>query len=1102
MNHSFLSAGWKSALLISIALAACCHREQPQSSLPRITEPRLTGFDDWRRCTRSLPLGHIVEVADCRPSNLPPEAVSIVVSECDDSMKTATETVRLLAFAEQCTDAAVEKLETLARPEAADARVLSNLAAAYFIRAQRKDRPSDFVRSLATADRSVARDPTLAEARFNQALAQETLGFSLEATASWNALRKGPPSQWTTEAQQHFEQLVSASNRAEAFQWGNNKSRLPVVSALGDLRAVRQLVAPYPSSAQRYVEEVVLPAWAAASADHRSDEAAVQLRLAEMIATGLAAVTNDRFLLDTVERIRTSADPHANQQLKQGHRALGAAREAQRVDRKPTYALYDQAAIPLAGAASPMQFQAMIGKATALTFVSKYDAAAELLRIVERAAREHQYPTLLARALACRGYLFMAQRRDIDAITEYSEAQSVYEHTHDMEGVAAVRNNAIGLYRRIRHEQLTWGAAFQTLRHVNDLAEAQSRHVYLGENALSAIELGYPTVGLHYQDMAVRILKDELSRISDDENPGQLRTNLGIALRARAGIHLQLRNEAAAEADLAESTRLLSDDESPTGIATIPLAFRARMAEIDAQRLSNTDRQQAIAKLSEAIRLSSVTVFQTLIASLRLQRAELYRLEGNRAAAADDLKTAIQILRDEEKAALKANGAPKSAVEELWSAYFSRAQDAYRRLIRLYVEDGADAKAFEYAEKARAYEPLHLVLQRPDLPRAFRERIHDDEPFRLADVQQTLPNGVVLLHYSVLDEQTYVWIIGRGFSERRTLDVGDKTIREWTRKVQRLAELRNGQRLNTVIALPYDALFAEPLAIAGKLQPGAKLVIVPDGPMHGLPFSALGHGGRPLIEDHAVSVAASATLYAFSVAQDEQQTAEKQQKVLLFADPEFNEELRFSHDLHNLPNARSEVARIRTVYEGAASAPPPRMGADATLPAFLTLAADSTIIHLAVHGVANPEVPPRSFLLLAPIGDDQGVVDAERLLKQLQLRKAHLAVLSACSSAGGTPVGPEGLAPLVRPFVAAGVPGVVGTLWNVSDSFVTEDLLVRFHQFYRDGLDADEALRQAQLRVMRDRKDQSIAWAWSAFQLYGRASSPFPASAVQSRRSP
>src|SRR5205823_10157863 len=124
------------------------------------------------------------------------------------------------------------------------------------------------------------------------------------------------------------------------------------------------------------------------------------------------------------------------------------------------------------------------------------------------------------------------------------------------------------------------------------------------------------------------------------------------------------------------------------------------------------------------------------------------------------------------------------------------------------------------------------------------------------------------------------------------------------------------------------------------------------------------------------------------------------------------------------------------------------------------------IIHLAAHGVANPEVPSRSFFLLAPTGDDTGVIDAEHLLKQLQLRKTRLAILSACSSAGGTPVGPEGLSPLVKPFVVAGVPGVVGTLWDVSDNLATEDLLVRFHQHYRNGRDADKALQMAQQEMI------------------------------------
>src|SRR5439155_8854750 len=139
------------------------------------------------------------------------------------------------------------------------------------------------------------------------------------------------------------------------------------------------------------------------------------------------------------------------------------------------------------------------------------------------------------------------------------------------------------------------------------------------------------------------------------------------------------------------------------------------------------------------------------------------------------------------------------------------------------------------------------------------------------------------------------------------------------------------------------------------------------------------------IQDHAVSIAASATLYAYSLAQDRQLSRDARQSVLLVADPAFNEHLDIARGLTRLPAARAEAERIHALYAGVADVAPPRMDADATVPAFLRLSANNTIIHLAAHGVANPEVPSRSFFLLAPTGDDTGVIDAEHLLKQLQL---------------------------------------------------------------------------------------------------------------------
>ena len=102
-------------------------------------------------------------------------------------------------------------------------------------------------------------------------------------------------------------------------------------------------------------------------------------------------------------------------------------------------------------------------------------------------------------------------------------------------------------------------------------------------------------------------------------------------------------------------------------------------------------------------------------------------------------------------------------------------------------------------------------------------------------------------------------------------------------------------------------------------------------------------------------------------------------------------------------------------------------------------------------------------------------------------------MLSACSSAGGLPIGPEGLAPLVRPLIAAGVPAVIGSLWDVNDA-TAETLLVSFHRHYRRGFDAAAAMQAAQIEMIRNTKKPGLQrpLAWASFQVIGYSSSPYP----------
>lgn len=1083
-----VTARWGTILAACVLTFACPGRKthDPSRAALRTTEPRLSGFGTWQPCTKQSAPDSVVGTAACGDENSSPRTVSLTASECEDEMRTADDAISLIATSAACTDAAVETLETFDRPSAG-AQFLSDLAGAYYIRAQRNDRPSDFVRSLDAADRACEKDSASYTARFNQALAEEALGFSDDAIESWDALHKKGIPGWSDEAGVHYQRLTSERSAAAAEQWSPaSKERLTLAAAVNDDKAVFALVAPHCAASRHFAEDEVLPAWANARARKDLREAVVQLNLAHMIAAAFGRATGDHQLTDTVDRIRSTSDARDLRRLAAAHRAFAKARMIEIGITLPADAAFNQAQIALSGVESPLRFTAMLGMATALTKGRHYDQALACLEVVAREATQRHYVDLSARVHSARGYLLMTRGYDIAAFIEYSAAQSGFKDAGNCEGIGAAQNNMIGLLRRIGDETQAWESAYRAQRYLPCFTDPQLRHAYLGENAVSAADLGYPAVALRYQNLAVRMFQN----VSAD-NLEKRRKNLGIALRARAGIHARLGNTDAASADLAASSRLLGKLDGPSPF--VPTAFQARLAETKAFKLPPEARPEAIATLGEAITLASQTNYQSLTASLRIERADLYRQSGNRAAAEDDLLAAIATLREEEKTALGSTTA-QSIIDRLWSPFFGRSQEAYRRLIRLYVDNGDAAAAFEYAERARAYEPLHLVLQRTDLPAEFRNRIHDGEPLQLADVKEIVPAGTYIFEYSVQADHTYVWVIGHGVARRHTLPVGETEIRHWSHELQRFAAQRQDKQFETALIPPSRALLQEPLF---GIPRRARIVIVPDRSMHGLPFAALRDHGEYLIHDHPVTVAASATLYAFSLAQNRQLSNQSQTSLLVLADPTINRKLQFTKDLPDLPSALAEADSIEHVYAGAAIVKPRLIKEKATASAFLDAAADSTILHLAAHGIASAANPSRSYLLLAPAGnDDGGVLDAERLLQQLHLSKTRLVVLSACSSAGGIPVGPEGLAPLVRPFVASGVPAVVGTLWDISDSLATEALLERFHERYRAGDDADVALQVAQREMSQSpSKARHAVWAWSAFQMYGYASSPFRPSA-------
>ena len=86
-----------------------------------------------------------------------------------------------------------------------DAQLLSDLSAAYLVSAERDGRADDLARALASADRAIAKDPSLKEARFNRALALERLHTNEKAREAWNEYFKiDSTSDWAEQVRQRL----------------------------------------------------------------------------------------------------------------------------------------------------------------------------------------------------------------------------------------------------------------------------------------------------------------------------------------------------------------------------------------------------------------------------------------------------------------------------------------------------------------------------------------------------------------------------------------------------------------------------------------------------------------------------------------------------------------------------------------------------------------------------------------------------------------------------------------------------------------------------------------------------------------------------------
>lgn len=164
-----------------------------------------------------------------------------------------------------------------------------------------------------------------------------------------------------------------------------------------------------------------------------------------------------------------------------------------------------------------------------------------------------------------------------------------------------------------------------------------------------------------------------------------------------------------------------------------------------------------------------------------------------------------------------------------------------------------------------------------------------------------------------------------------------------------------------------------------------------------------------------------------------------------------------------LHGAEEEVRFLQNAYYGDY-----RFGPDANEKQFKTqLQSGYTVIHLAMHGLLNQDLPEHSALAFSETNDttEDNFLEAWEIA-QLSAN-AQLVVLSACETGIGQNKAGEGTMSIARYFLYAGAPAVVATRWQVNDQ-TTAIIMQHFYQNLYNGIPINQAIRQAQLLYLQN----------------------------------
>ena len=653
----------------------------------------------------------------------------------------------------------------------------------------------------------------------------------------------------------------------------------------------------------------------------------------------------------------------------------------------------------------------------------------------------------------------------------YSEALAAYKEANEWLREAGIAHG---------RAQVLWGMG-AALAALSDLEEAERALAGAAEKFAAAGNL----------PMLSGVMLEQASLMAAREDRG---TAVDTARRALELVSRQDRPVEQVYAHLRLADLLDTDDAEPYLLAAQRLARRLALPHLryrlnerlgHLRRLQGNDDEARVlleAAVEEIERLRGTVAQETMRASflrdkmaayedlllLHLARedAEASRYAFNIAEKAKS-RALVDLLTGVVEGALAADTGLEERLQELQADLNA----TYNRMLGVAGEDEIPLPDLRKRAVELEREISRLRLQAAATSDPFTV------PVSTEAVQERLPSDVTLLAYHIAGEEIMAFITeGDGIRVVRNLGSA-ATVAKLLRRLdlqwdrfrpgpefvgRNMALLERSAR--DILARLYSLLVAPLETLLDRSDgwtpdenvPPRKLVVVPHGLLHRVPFHALFDGERYLLERFEISYAPSATVYA--LCQDRKQRGFGKSLVVSVADP--------------LAPAVTEEARAvaRHLLDAEVLS-----DGRATTEALQNLASGRNVLHLACHGLFRSDNPMFSSLKL-----HDGWLTAVDVMR-LDLAGA-LVTLSACESGRNEVFAGDELLGLTRAFLGTGASTLAVSLWVVQDE-TTASLMERYYERLGSGAGPAEALRAAQLEL---KDEHPHPYYWAPFVLIGQ----------------